>query len=74
MGFIEGKLFQDKRSNFTVYEMLPIDFYGTESWWYWSNVRSSPIREQTWQFTIGSSSILFAQSRDVIYWMDALPR
>jgi hypothetical protein len=30
MAFIEEELFQDKRSNVTVYEMLPIDFICTE--------------------------------------------
>jgi hypothetical protein len=50
MAFIENKLFHDKRTNSAVYDMFPLDFMGTESWWSLLNGISSTIREETWPF------------------------
>jgi hypothetical protein len=72
--FIEEELFYDKRRNLTVYERLPVDFIGTESWWNLLNGSTTTIRERTCLFTKSSLSILFAQSHDGIYWMEAFPR
>jgi hypothetical protein len=74
MAFIEWKLFHDKRRILTVYERLPVDFICTESRLDLLKGSSSTIRQASWPFTKGSSSILFAPSRDEINWMRALPR
>jgi hypothetical protein len=73
MTFIDEKLFQDKRKNLTVYEMLIVDCIGTESWWHLLNASSFMIREGTRRYMKGSQSILLTWSCDDIYRRISLP-
>jgi hypothetical protein len=47
MTFIEGKQFQDKRRNWTVYEKLPVDFSGMDQGGHLLKGTSYMIRERT---------------------------
>jgi hypothetical protein len=72
MRFIEREIFDDKRRNLTALERLQVHFFDTIIWCNLLKGSSSTIREGTWRFTKGSRSILFARSRDVIYWIRTL--
>jgi hypothetical protein len=59
MTFIGEMFLYDKRRYLTVYERLPVDFIGEESWWHLLKRSFSTIIKRSWPFTNGSLSILF---------------
>jgi hypothetical protein len=63
MSFIECEFFHDKRMKMTVYEMLLVNFIGTESWWYLLKGSFSMVRERIWSFMKITWSILLTRNR-----------
>jgi hypothetical protein len=69
MSFIEWERFLDKRTNLFIYETLPIDLIGNESWCHLLK-NFSRLRKGTWPFLKCSLSLLLTRSRNGIYWME----